>query len=135
MAQVYQLSPAFSVLYYRLIVASKDADEARREKAVAENLMDELRKRCSSLEKEKCEVLEKVKESIEAVNIAKMQTKQVILFFGFSLQIRHQLFQLLIFFFIPKLVVQPKMVADRCVFREMCHPCITPQLSDGLKWF
>lgn len=98
MAQVYQLSPAFSVLYYRLIVASKDADEARREKAVAENLMDELRKRCSSLEKEKCEALEKVKESIEAVNIAKMQKKQVILFFWFSLQIRQQLFQLLIFF-------------------------------------
>lgn len=98
MAQVYQLSPAFSVLYYRLIVASKDADEARREKAVAENLMDELRKRCSSLEKEKCETLEKVKESIEAVNIAKMQKKQVILFFWFSLQIRQQLFQLLIFF-------------------------------------
>lgn len=99
MAQVYQLSPAFSVLYHRLIVASKDADEARREKAVAENLMDELRKRCSSLEKEKCEALEKVKESIEAVNIAKMQKKQVIQFFCFSLQMRQQLFQLLIFFF------------------------------------
>lgn len=83
MAQVCHLSIfSFSVLYCRLMVASKDADEARREKAVAENLMDELRRRCSSLEKEKCEALEKLKESIEAFNIAKMQKTQVILFFS-----------------------------------------------------
>lgn len=85
MAQVYHLSSAFSVLYCRLIVASKDADEARREKAVAENLMEELRRRCSSLEKEKCEALEKLKESTEAVNIAKMQKTQVIPFFSLFL--------------------------------------------------
>lgn len=84
MAQVSNLSSAFSVLYCRLIVASKDADEARREKAVAENLIEELRRRCSSLEKEKCEALEKLKESIEAVNIAKMQKTQVIPFFSVS---------------------------------------------------
>lgn len=85
MAQVYHLSSGFSVLYCRVRVASKDADEARREKAVAENLMEELRRRCSSLEKEKCEALEKLKESIEAVNIAKMQKTQVIQFFSVSL--------------------------------------------------
>lgn len=45
---------------------------------MAENLMEELRRRCTNLEKERFEALEKLKESIEAVNIAKMQKTQVI---------------------------------------------------------
>lgn len=28
---------------------------------------------------------------------------------------------------------QLKMVAYRCLFREMCHPCITPQLSEMVE--
>lgn len=47
--------------------------------------MEELRRRCSCLEKDKCEALEKLKESIEAVKIAKMQKTQVITFFSVSL--------------------------------------------------
>lgn len=123
MAQGYHLSPAFSVLYCRLIVESKDADKARKEKAVAENLMEELRRRCSSLEKEKCEALEKLKESIEAFNIAKMQKTQVILFFSVSL-FRYLISPFSYCFFTSvsccaaskqaaRLKRQPKMVADR----------------------
>lgn len=76
--QACPLSPAFPFPDCRLIAATKDAEEARREKAVAENLMEELRRRCTNLEKDRFEALERLKESIEAVNIAKMQKTQVI---------------------------------------------------------
>lgn len=46
--------------------------------------MEELRRRCTNLEKERFEALEKLKESIEAVNIAKMQKTQVIFKYLFS---------------------------------------------------
>lgn len=61
----------------RLKAATQEAEQARRERVAWERQVGEMQGRCSTLEEEKYEAYDKVRDSIQLAEEASLQKEQV----------------------------------------------------------
>ncbi|KAG7485477.1 hypothetical protein JOB18_011094 [Solea senegalensis] len=74
-----QLQAALSQLETRLKVTSQEAESFRREQVVWERKLGELQARCTTVEEEKYETMDKLRESIQMAEEAALQKDQALL--------------------------------------------------------